>query len=94
MKVCKLKKKDSSIQKKANLVQEAESDKDDEFNIYHQRVIGRGIAPYVANVKIEKENIALEKKNADTDASVSSLNKEACDLICRNSSVNLLLISS
>ena len=88
MKVCKEKKKDSSIQRKAKLVKEAESD--EVFNIYHQRVIGKKIAPYVANVKIERENVALE---INTGASVSILNKKTCDF-CHNLSVNLLPISS
>ena len=45
-------------------------------------------------MKIEKENVAIV---IDTGASVSILNKKTCDLICRicrNSSANLLPISS
>ena len=40
LKVCKAKKKNSSVQRKANLIQEAESNEDELFNAYHQRVIG------------------------------------------------------
>ena len=42
------------VQRKANLVQEAESDEDEVFNAYHQRVIRGKIAPYVVKVEIEK----------------------------------------
>ena len=77
-KIRKAKKKNSFVQRKANLIQEAESDKDEVFNSYHQRVIGEKIAPYVANVKIEKENVALK---IDTVALVSILNKKTCDLM-------------
>ena len=79
MKVCKVKKKNNFIQRKANSVQEAESIEDEVFNVYHQRVIGGKIAPYVAYVEIEKENVALE---IETGASVSILNKKTCYSIC------------
>ena len=84
MKVHKAKKK-NSIQSKASLGQEAECDEDEVFNVYHQRVIGEKIASYVAYVKTEKENVALQ---IDTGASVSILNS------CCNSPVNLLPILS
>ena len=45
--------------KETNLFQEAESNEDEVFKIYHQRVIGGKTAPYVANVKIDKGNVAL-----------------------------------
>ena len=86
-----LQKMNSFVQRKANLVQEAESDEGEIFNVYHQRVIGWKIVAYLANMKIEKENVALK---IDTGASVSILNKKTCDLICRNLSVNLLIILS
>ena len=100
-KVCKAK-KNSSVQRKANLVQEAESDEDKVINGYHQRIIGGKIAPPVANLKIEKENVPLE---IYTGASVGIFT-ELCkffsnckesvndNLICRNSSVNSLSITS
>ena len=50
----KKKKKNRSIQGKANLVQEAGSDEDEVFSVYHQIIIGGKIAPYVANMKIKK----------------------------------------
>ena len=90
MKKCKAKKKNNFIQGKTNLVQ-TESDEDEVFNIYHQRVIGGKIAPYVTDVETEKEDVALE---INTGSSVSILNKKTCDLICRKSSVSLLPISS
>ena len=42
-------------------------------------------------MKLERENVSLE---IDAGASVDILNKKARDLICCNSSVNLLPISS
>ena len=36
----------------ANLLQEAESDEDEIFNVYYQRVIRKKIATYVTNVEI------------------------------------------
>ena len=66
-KVHKSRKKNSFIQGKANSVEEAESDEDEVFNVYHQRVVGGKKALYVESVKIEKENVALE---IDTAASV------------------------
>ena len=89
MEVCKAKKKNRSVQR--NWVQEAESNEDKVFSVYHQRDIGGKIAPYVANMKIENEIVALE---IGTGASVSILNKKIYDLICFNLSVNLLVISS
>ena len=87
--MCKVKKKNSFVQGKANWIQETKFDKDEVFKAYHQRVIWGKIAPYVAKVKIEKENVALE---IDTGASVSILNKKTCLSIYL--SVNLLPISS
>ena len=85
MEICKAEKKNS-------FVQEEDEDEEEVFNVYHQRIIGGKIAPYyVANVKIEKENVTLE---IGTVTSVSISNKKTCDLICRNSSANLLPISS
>lgn len=77
-KECKTKKENSSIHGKANLIQEAESDEDEAFNVYHQRVFGRKTATYVAKVKTENENVALE---IDNGASVNILNKKTCDLM-------------
>ena len=90
MKVCKAKKKNSFIQRKANLVKEIEFNEDEVFNVY-QRVIGGKIGPYVANVKTQKKNVALQ---FNTGVPVSILNKKTCDLLCRNSSLNLLPIPS
>ena len=100
-KVCKAK-NNSSVQRKANLVQEAESDEDKVINGYHQRVIGGKIVPPVANLKIEKENVPLEICTGDSVGIFTELCKffSNCkesvnnNLICRNSSVNLLSISS
>ena len=82
MKVCKAKKKGSSVLMKANLVKQMK---------YSTLIIKEKTAPYVANVKLERENVSLE---IDAGASVGILNKKARDLICCNSSVNLLPISS
>ena len=59
-KVCKPEKKNCSVQGKANLIQEAESDKDEVFRVFHQRIIGGKMALCVAKMKMEKENAALE----------------------------------
>ena len=61
------------------------------YLMFITRDIGGKIAPYVANMKIENEIVALE---IGTGASVSILNKKIYDLICFSLSVNLLLISS
>ena len=68
------KRKPNSIQK----VQEAESDENQVFSVYYQRVIEGKKTPYVANGKIQKENVALE---IDTGASVSILNRKTCELL-------------
>lgn len=77
-KECKTKKENSFIHGKANLIQEAESDEDEAFNVYHQRVFERKTATYVAKVKTENQNVALE---IDNGASVNILNKKTCDLM-------------
>ena len=43
--MCKAKMKNSSVHGKANLVQQAKSNKDEVFDIYYQRVLGKKIAP-------------------------------------------------